>query len=281
MQIGGMTSFLNLKAKNKKTLFSSYSFVFFVILSITLITLDTKNILINVSVIRSKIVNAIFLTKDIFLSNLPNLDKLKFSFTSKEELILENKYLKEKIKQSNLFKLKSEKLEIENNILKKELSLLPPVLENYILVKVTADTQTQYNKTIIINAGKNMDIKKGDAALTSKGLIGSIIEVYDKYSRVLLISDINSKIPVRVGKNNKKAIISGNNTSKLDLLYLKENVSFENEDLVYTSGDGGYFATGIPIGVLKKEKNTIYIDPLNDLSQIQYINIFVNQFKDF
>ena len=203
------------------------------------------------------------------------------SFISKEELILENKYLKEKIEQSNLFKLKSEKLEIENNILRKELSLLPPVLENYVFVKVTADTQTRYNKTIIINAGKNRDIRKGDAALTSKGLIGSVFEVYEKYSRVLLISDINSKIPVRVGENNIKAIISGNNTTKIDLLYLKENLSFNDNDLVYTSGDGGYFNPGIPVGILRKENSIIYIEPLNDLSQIQYINVYINKFKNF
>ena len=280
MQIDRMSSLFSLKTKSKKTLYSNYSFVFFVILSITLITFDIKNI-INSSVIRSSIINSIFFTKDFFSFNLPNLDKLKLSFISKEELILENKYLKETIKQNNLFKLKSKKLEIENNILRKELSLLPPVLENYVFVKVTADTQTRYNKTIIINAGKNMDIRKGDAALTFKGLIGSVFEVYEKYSRVLLISDINSKIPVRVGENNIKAIISGNNTAKIDLLYLKENIFFNDNDLVYTSGDGGYFNPGIPVGILRKENNVIYINPLNDLSQIQYINIYINQFKNF
>tara|TARA_B100001750_G_C15400319_1_gene542278 strand:- start:235 stop:1077 length:843 start_codon:yes stop_codon:yes gene_type:complete len=280
MQIGGMNSFLSLKIKDKKTLFSRHSFIFFIIFSITLITFDTKNI-INSTIIRSQIVNSIFFTKDFFLSNLPNLDKLKLSFLSKEELLIENQFLKEKIEKSNLFKLKSEKLGIENDILRKELSLLPPVLENYVFVKVTADTQTHYNKTIIINAGKNMDIQKGDAALTSKGLIGSILDVYEKYSRVLLITDINSKIPVRVGKNNKKAIISGNNTNRIDLLYLKENITFEDGDLAYTSGDGGYFNPGIPIGFIKKENNSIYIEPLNDLYEVQYINIFINQFKDF
>jgi len=280
MQIDRMSPLFILKTKNKKTLYSNYSFVFFVILSITLITLDIKNI-ISPSVIRSNIINSIFFAKDFFSFGLPNLDKLKLSFISKEELILENKYLKEKIEQSNLFKLKSEKLEIENNILRKELSLLPPSFDNYIFVKVISDTQTHYNKTIIINAGKNMNIRKGDAALTSKGLIGSVFEVYEKYSRVLLISDINSKIPVRVGENNIKAIIGGNNTSKIDLLYLKENLPFNDNDLVYTSGDGGYFNSGIPVGILRKENNVIYIDPLNDLSQIQYINIYINQFKNF
>ena len=280
MQIDRMSPLFILKTKNKKTLYSNYSFVFFVILSITLITLDIKNI-ISPSVIRSNIINSIFFAKDFFSFGLPNLDKLKLSFISKEELLLENKYLKEKIEQSNLFKLKSEKLEIENNILRKELSLLPPSFDNYIFVKVISDTQTHYNKTIIINAGKNMNIRKGDAALTSKGLIGSVFEVYEKYSRVLLISDINSKIPVRVGENNIKAIIGGNNTSKIDLLYLKENLPFNDNDLVYTSGDGGYFNSGIPVGILRKENNVIYIDPLNDLSQIQYINIYINQFKNF
>jgi len=135
MQIGGTSSLLTLKTKNKKTLYSNYSFVFFVILSITLITFDVKNI-VNPSIVRTNIINSIFFTKDFFSFNLPNLDKLKLSFISKEELILENKYLKETIKQNNLFKLKSEKLEIENNILRKELSLLPPELENYIFVKV-------------------------------------------------------------------------------------------------------------------------------------------------
>ena len=280
MQIGGMNSFLSLKKKDKKNLFSNYSFIFFVIFSITLITFDTKKI-INSTIIRSKIINSIFFTKDFFLSNLPNLDKLKLVVTSKEELLIENKFLKKKIENNTLFKLKSKKLEIENNILRKELSLLPPILENYVFVKVTADTQTRYNKTVIINGGKNMHIRKGDAALTSKGLIGSVIDVHDKYSRVLLITDINSKIPVRIGKNNKKAIVSGNNTPKIDLLYLKENMSFEDGELVYTSGDGGHFNPGIPIGVIKKENNTIYIEPLNNLSEVQYINIFINQFKDF
>ena len=280
MQIGRMTSILSLKTRNKKNLFSNYSFVFFIILSITLIFFDVKNI-IKPSVIRSKIVNSIFLTKDFFVSNLPNIDKLKLLFVPKDDLVLEIKYLREKIEESNLYKLKSGKLEIENNILKKELSLLPAALENYILVKVIADTQTHYNKSIIINAGQNMDIRKGDAALTNKGLIGSVIEVYEKYSRVLLINDINSRIPVRIGEKNIKAIITGNNTDKIDLLYLKDNVVFEENDLVYTSGDGGYFNPAIPVGTIKKENNVIYIDSLNDLSQIQYINIYVNQFKNF
>ena len=280
MQIGGMNSFMKLKVKNKKNLFSDYSLVLFILLSIFLIFIDIKNI-INPSLIRSNTLDLIFSVNDFFKSNYPDLSKYKANFASNEELISENEFLKEKLEQSNLFKLKSEKLEIENNILRKELSLLPPALENYVFTKVIADTQTRYNKTIVITAGKNMNIQKGDAALTSKGLIGRVIEVYKKYSRVLLINDINSKIPVRVGKQNVKAIISGNNSDKIDLLYFKENTPINDSDLVYTSGDGGFFNPGIPVGVVKQDEESFYIVPLNDLSQIQYINIYINQFKNF
>ena len=65
------------------------------------------------------------------------------------------------------------------------------------------------------------------------------------------------------------------------MLYLKDNLVFEENDLVYTSGDGGYFNPAIPIRIIKKENNAIYINSLNDLSQIQYINIYINQFKNF
>ena len=117
MQIGGMNSFMKLKVKNKKNLFSDYSLVLFILLSIFLIFIDIKNI-INPSLIRSNTLDLIFSVNDFFKSNYPDLSKYKANFASNEELISENEFLKEKLEQSNLFKLKSEKLEIENNILK-------------------------------------------------------------------------------------------------------------------------------------------------------------------
>lgn len=276
MQIGTISS----KLKKSKKTFSNLSIIFFIFLSASLIILHKQN-LITSKLISSQILNSILLTKNLFLSSLPKINYIKENFKSKKDLIEKNNFLKEQIEKSNLFKLKSQKLEIENNILRKELSLLPPIEDNYIFVKVIEDIQSLYSKTIIVNAGENMNIKIGDAAFTSKGLIGSVIEVYEKFSRILLISDINSKIPVRIGENNVKAIITGNNTDKIKLLYMKNNINIFDGDIVYTSGDGGYFNPGIPIGILIKNNLNEYVKPLNNLDQIQYVNIYINQFKNF
>ena len=276
MQIGIISS----KIKKSKKTFSNYSIIFFIFLSVFFIVLYKQN-LISSKLISSKILNSVLYTKDFFSSFVPKISQIKENFKSKADLIEKNQYLEEQIEQSNLFKLKSQKLEIENNILRKELSLLPPIEDNYIFVKVIEDIQSLYSKTIIINAGDNMNIKVGDAAFTSKGLIGSVIEVYEKFSRILLISDINSKIPVRIGENNVKAIITGNNTNKIKLLYMKNNIDIFDGDIVYTSGDGGYFNPGIPVGVLIKNNLNEFVRPLNNLDQIQYVNIYINQFKNF
>tara|TARA_B100000029_G_C17609186_1_gene968695 strand:- start:6499 stop:7329 length:831 start_codon:yes stop_codon:yes gene_type:complete len=276
MQIGIISS----KIKKSKKTFSNYSIIFFIFLSVFFIVLYKQN-LISSKLISSKILNSVLYTKDFFSSFVPKISQIKENFKSKADLIEKNQYLEEQIEQSNLFKLKSQKLEIENNILRKELSLLPPIEDNYIFVKVIEDIQSLYSKTIIINAGDNMNIKVGDAAFTSKGLIGSVIEVYEKFSRILLISDINSKIPVRIGENNVKAIITGNNTNKIKLLYMKNNIDIFDGDIVYTSGDGGYFNPGIPVGVLIKNNLNEFVKPLNNLDQIQYVNIYINQFKNF
>ena len=67
----------------------------------------------------------------------------------------------------------------------------------------------------------------------------------------------------------------------MDLLYLKENVSFDEGDIVYTSGDGGYFNSGIPIGVINIENGKVYVVPMNNFDELQYLQIFINNFKNF
>jgi len=218
---------------------------------------------------------------DFITNSTPDILSFKKYLKSKEQLILENNSLKEESEKNSFWELKSRRLEIENNLLKRELSLAPPASNNYVTAKITIDTKSSYSQSIIINVGSTSNIQKGQAAITAKGLVGSVVEVYDNYSRVLLITDINSKIPVRIGEQNIKAIVFGSNKEKLQLSYLKDNYTINDQDLVYTSGDGGYFNSGIPLGFIKEDNNKFYVIPTNDLQKLQYVQIFLNNFRNF
>ena len=268
--------------KRNKNIYSSsiLTIIFLMIISVIIIFFDTQN-LIKSSVVRNKVLNIMFLSKDFFSSSLPNFLKLKEHFISKKQLILENEILQKESKEYGLWELKAKRLEIENKILKKELSITPPKINKYVTAKIFVDTKSLFSKSILINVGKNMNVQIGQSAATSKGLVGSIVEVYDNYSRVLLITDINSKIPVRVGKKNIKAILSGKNKRELEFAYFQDNQIINENEIVFTSGDGGYFNSGIPIGTTRIENGKTYVIPTNNLEELQYLQIFLNNFKSF
>ena len=268
------------KNKNKNVSDSNLTIIFLIIISATILFIDSQN-LIKSSIIRNKILNVIFTSKDFVLNSLPNFLKLKEYIVSKKQLILENNILQKEAKEYGLWELKAKRLQIENDILKKELSLIPPTMNQYVTAKISVDTKSTFTKSIIVNVGKNKNIQIGQAAATSKGLVGSVIEVFENYSRILLITDINSKIPVRVGKKKIKAILSGKNKKKLEFTYFQDNQIINENEIVFTSGDGGYFNSGIPIGTTRIKNGKTYVIPTNNLEELQYLQIFLNNFKSF
>ena len=217
------------KNKNKNVSDSNLTIIFLIIISATILFIDSQN-LIKSSIIRNKILNFV-------LNSLPNFLKLKEYIVSKKQLILENNILQKEAKEYGLWELKAKRLQIENDILKKELSLIPPTMNQYVTAKISVDTKSTFTKSIIVNVGKNKNIQIGQAAATSKGLVGSVIEVFENYSRILLITDINSKIPVRVGTNNIKAVLSGKNKNELEFIYFQENQMKMKQSILLAMGD--------------------------------------------
>ena len=98
-------------------------------------------------------------------------------------------------------------------------------------------------------------------------------------SRVLLISDLNSKIPVISEPSGVHGILSGHGENPPTLEYLPENHEIKNGDKIYTSGKEGIFSPGIPIGEAKLEKNLVSVSLFSDLSQISYVNINIGDNK--
>ena len=113
------------------------------------------------------------------------------------------------------------------------------------------------------------------AVLDREYLVGKVVEVNYLTSRILLLSDLNSKIPVIIEPGNFQSILSGTGKSDGIIQYLKENYLIEENSTIYTSGAGGLFKAGIPIGKIEiKESNKEKkVDFFSDFSQLRFVKI--------
>tara|TARA_B100000029_G_scaffold166994_1_gene163164 strand:+ start:899 stop:1741 length:843 start_codon:yes stop_codon:yes gene_type:complete len=188
-------------------------------------------------------------------------------YSNYEKLKEENRQLKNKISNSDF-------LTLENTQLKQIIAEQVDSDFELVTSRVMLDKQSPYLNSFILNGGSNKKIAKGMAVLDGKNFIGRIVDVNYFSSRVLLISDLNSKIPIIVEPHGYHAILNGRGKRNYPTLeYLPENSSVENGDKIYTSGKEGIFSPGIPIGEIKITKKGVNVDLFSDLSQITFVNI--------
>ena len=168
---------------------------------------------------------------------------------------------------------KSEFLELENTQLRKLIDEQIESNSNLVSSRVMLDKQSPYLNSYVLNSGSNKKIKKGMAVLDGKNFIGRIVDVNFFSSRVLLVTDLNSKIPVVIQPSGHHAILSGHNIKEPTLEYLPEDHKISNKDKVYTSGKEGIFSPGIPIGEAKVNVDKVSVLLFSDLTQITFVNI--------
>ena len=229
--------------KGTQQRFSLFALTVISILLIFLETIDTKPL----NTIRSFIKDIIYRTAVV--SNYPtkifsgsyNVVEDHFNlYKDYDNLKKENEELKSKYS-------KSEFLELENSQLRKLINEQTESQSNLVSARVMLEEQSPYLNSFVINIGANKELKNGMAVLDGKNFIGRIVDVNFFSSRILLITDLNSKIPVISEPSGNHAILSGHGDSKPTLEYLSENHKIEQGDKIYTSGKEGIFAPGIPL----------------------------------
>ena len=195
-----------------------------------------------------------------FIDKHINLNK-KYKVLKKENEILKSKIVKDEF------------LNLENVQLKKLIDEQVDSKNNLVSSRVIIDKQSPYLNSFIINSGTNKNLKNGMTVLDGKYFIGRIVDVNFFSSRVLLVSDLNSRIPVIIEPEGVHAILNGHGSANASLEYLPENHKIKKDDKVYTSGKEGVFSPGIPIGeVLIKDKQ-IEVLLFSNLDQITFVNV--------
>ena len=197
-----------------------------------------------------------------------------FQFVS-DHLNLYKNYneLKKENNQLRIQMSHSDYLTLENTQLRKLIDEKETFSSNYANARVIFDKQSPYLNSFIINTGSNNNIQNGMAVLHGENFIGRIVDVNFFSSRILLVSDLNSKIPIITSPSGHHAVLSGRGKDKLTLEFLPENHQVQDGDKIYTSGKEGIFSPGIPIGKVDFSQDKISVSLFSDLSQITFVNV--------
>ena len=255
------------KKKDKQ----KFSLISLIILSIVIIVLSNFN-LKPIQFVKLGINEVIY--RSSYISSIPE-NKIK-EVISKFKLHLE---LYEN-HQSKLIQIEnSDEIKVLNNILIAENKKLRELIDESInseeiFARVIIDRESPYLKSIVLNRGSKDNVKIGMAIMDRNYLVGQIIEVNYSNSRALLLSDLNSKIPVIIQPPFLQAVASGTGKNYGIIEYTKDEYKenqIEKEAVVYTSGLGGIFKPGIPVG--KITNNFEKLNFFSDFGQLSFVKI--------
>jgi rod shape-determining protein MreC len=193
-----------------------------------------------------------------------NLVDLQASY---QELELENQRLREQLGE-----LRRNRVLLDRY---RELLALPVEPDLHVIsARVIADLQSPFVRTLVANTGHLAGVKEGQAVTGGRGLIGRIVSVGRVSSRLLLLTDFNSHVPVLIAPKNTRAILSGNNADNPVLRFLPKNTVIEDGAEVVTSGDGGQVPIGIPVGVVRiDDDGRPFVELQEDLHNLSYVRV--------
>jgi rod shape-determining protein MreC len=165
-------------------------------------------------------------------------------------------------------------LEQENAALRKLLNLSAPAPARYVTARIIGDNGGAFVRTVLVSSGARDGVRKNQAAITGEGLAGRVIEVGERASRVLLLTDINSRIPVVLEQSRHRAVLAGDNGPMPQLVHLPPDTVPAMGERVVTSGFGGLFPPGIPVGTIAHVgADEIRVLPLVSWARTEYLRL--------
>lgn len=186
----------------------------------------------------------------------------------------DNQQLRAENKQMMILQNKVRTLEVENQLLSRLLNYIPPAEATFISAQIIAESGDNFTHLLLVYIG-NEAVDKGQVVMSEESVIGRVDTVGNKYAKIILITDINSKIPVVVERTRTRGILSGNNTAMPQLIFTRSNADIQAGDLIVTSGIGGIFPAGLPIGFVHSVHNDgmVDVEPIADISRLEYVRI--------
>lgn len=185
----------------------------------------------------------------------------------------DNKMLREENKQMMILQNKVRTLGVENQLLSRLLNYTPPSDAAFISAKIIAESGDDFTHMLLVYIGDE-NVTKGQIVMGDESVVGRVDTVSGNYAKVILVTDINSKIPVVIERTRARGILSGNNTAFPHLIFTRSAADIQEGDVVVTSGVGGMFPSGLPVGFVSSiQHGEIEVETMADLSRIEYVRI--------
>lgn len=166
-------------------------------------------------------------------------------------------------------------LDAENTTLKTQLRWIPDPAPSYVTARVVADAGGVYARAVLLSLGPNHSVAKGQIALDDRGLVGRVTELGARSARVLLLTDMNSRVPVILENSRARAILAGTNGVRPRLTYWPEGVQPAEGERVVTSAEANAFPPGLPVGVVRYSANNVpEVQPLARLDRLEVVRLF-------
>lgn len=166
------------------------------------------------------------------------------------------------------------RLSAENAELRNLAKLVSEPAISFVTARVIADSGGGFARGVMVNAGRDNGVARGQAALTGEGLVGRVSEVGSRAARILLITDLNSRVPVVVDGTRQRAILAGDNSARPILRYVDSGGTMRIGDRIVTSGEGGVFPPGLPVGVVASVASEgAQVEPYAALSRVDYVRL--------
>ena len=186
----------------------------------------------------------------------------------------ENARLRADIEKLKAWRGVALRLEADNQTLRELLNFTPEERVTFISTRVIADGGGPFVRSVIVNAGTRDGLRKGQAVVTGAGLAGRVSETGGRSARVLLLTDLNSRIPVVAESSRTRAILAGDNSARPRLVFLPENAKLVPGERIVTSGHGGALPAGLLVGIVTSVgEGTMRVEPIVDWDRLEYVRV--------
>ena len=224
--------------------------------------------------VRASVSDAVAPVLEVLSRPVATFDRIVDEASALSSLRAENERLREENSRLIEWQASSRKLASENQQLKGLLNFAPGAEPGFISGRVISDSGGAFVHSILVAAGSRDGVTKGQAVITGDGLVGRVHGVGSRAGRVLLITDLNSRIPVVVEATRTRAILAGDNSDRPRLIHMAPGATVSPGDRIVTSGHGGAFPPGIPVGVVARTGDGgVTVKPYVHRDRLEYVRV--------